>query len=59
MSRKNRRKPVLGGRNLFLYGVLGNKKVIGLCKYHSCCLSKEDMRIKKCIKKKCKYLIVK
>ena len=59
MSRKNKRKPVLGGKNLFLFGKLQNRKVIGFCKFHSCCLSKENLKIKRCMKKKCKHLLLK
>lgn len=59
MGRKNRRKPVLGRKKLFLFGKLQNKKVVGICKYHSCYLSAENLAFKRCIKKRCKHLLLK
>lgn len=59
MGRKNKRKSVFRGKHLFLYGRLQNRKIIGYCKYHSCCLSKQDLIQKRCIKKKCKRLLLK
>lgn len=59
MGRKNKRKSVFRGKHLFLYGRLQNRKIIGYCKYHSCCLSQEDLKIKKCKKKNCRHLALK
>lgn len=44
-------------KKLFLYGkLLDISKAIGYCELHKCYLDLKDVKEKKCIKKKCKYM---